>query len=57
MDEIAETFEVMHDDELVQDLKDALKEVEEGGFLSAAVLNCGFLNVIKIIFCRGQVIE
>lgn len=30
MDEIAETLEVMHDDELVQDLRDALKEVEEG---------------------------
>ena len=30
MDEIAETLEVMHDDELIQDLRDALKEVEEG---------------------------
>lgn len=30
MDEIAETLEVMHDNELVQDLRDALKEVEEG---------------------------
>jgi len=30
MDKIAETLEVMHDDELIQDLKDALKEDKEG---------------------------
>jgi len=30
MEELIETLEVMQDKELVQDLKDALKEVEEG---------------------------
>ena len=30
MDELLETIEVMQDDELVEDLKAALKEVEEG---------------------------
>ena len=30
MEELIETLEVMQDKELVQDLKDALKEIEEG---------------------------
>jgi RNA polymerase-interacting CarD/CdnL/TRCF family regulator len=30
MDELLDTLEVMQDNELVKDLKDALREVEEG---------------------------
>lgn len=30
MDELIETLEVMQDEELIQDLKDAMKEVKEG---------------------------
>ena len=30
MDELIETLEVMQDEELIQDLKDAMREVKEG---------------------------
>jgi len=30
MDELIETLEVMQDEDLIQDLKDAIKEVKEG---------------------------
>ena len=30
MDELIETLEVMRDEELIQDLKDAMREVKEG---------------------------
>lgn len=30
MDELIETLEVMQDEELIQDLKDAIREVKEG---------------------------
>ncbi|MDH5459927.1 MAG: hypothetical protein OEW71_02690 [Candidatus Bathyarchaeota archaeon] len=30
MDELIETLEIMYDDEMVRDLKQALKEVKEG---------------------------
>lgn len=30
IDELLETLEVIHDDDLVQDLKEALREVEQG---------------------------
>ena len=30
MDELIETLEVMRDEELIQDLKDAMREIKEG---------------------------
>ena len=34
MDELIETLEVMQDEELIQDLKDAMREVKEPFFFS-----------------------